>query len=107
MTELLNLDDLPTAAPARSIKIKGKSHHMANLSVGAFIEERKSARDLKDKGQDEQVVHTLLMVKMLFPTIPEDVLKGLSFDQLAAIMTFITKQSDDVVDEAASAEKNA
>jgi len=97
MTQFLNLDDFETKVE-KVLKLKGKEHKMAALSVGAFIEQMKTAKALEKSGEAniaDFIDHMITMVDNVFPTIGRDELEKLSLDQLNAILDFAkTSQTD-------------
>lgn len=95
--EILNLDELPTAAAERTLVLGGVKHEMRPMSVGAFIDQRRAAKaaDLADDAAGAESLVTL--INTLFPTLSVEELKKLTMAKLRAILEFISKRADELV----------
>ena len=113
-TEYLDVDAIEPKVQ-KVIKIKGEEHEFKPPSVGEFIAEMQRIKDFqaqmkkaeaKGEAPDQAEVMTEIVTKMRdsvrqsFPTVPEDVVAGMTFEQLQAIRAFIEARLDDEVAEA-------
>lgn len=87
MAKMLNLDDF--AKEQRVLKLNGETHEMKDASVGDFIEITKMTEKLeKSSSFVEQLEFTIKLCQMRFPTLKEETLRNLNFEQLNAILQF-------------------
>lgn len=97
MTKLLNLDDLIQVE--RSIKIKGATYAMAELSVGDYIKNSREFASLSPGSPvGDQFEAMVAMICRAFPGMPREIGEGLTMAQLKGISAFI---SDDAEEEIA------
>jgi len=91
MSKILNLDEV-SSKEERVLKIKGVEYEMSTMSVQDFIDMSRKEERLVELGEDapisEQFVLYMDIVGSFFPTIPEDVLKSFTLEQLMAILDF-------------------
>ena len=87
MAEMLNLDDL--VKEEKVLKFKGKEHPMSEMSVQDYIEiVRLSETIEEDMSIADQMEVMIKMIKMSFPTLTEEDMRGLNIQQLNAITDF-------------------
>ena len=97
MAKMLNLDDV-SAKEERVLRVKGEEYPMKTMSVHDFIELTRRGEEL-DASEDTKVTDQLEwmveMVELLFPTIPDEVLKEFSLDELGMIINFARSNVDE------------
>jgi hypothetical protein len=88
MAKILNLDDV-AAKEERVLKFRGEGYPMAQMSVGDFIEITRKSEQMNDKASVADQTELLIeMVGGAFPSMPKDVLRSMSFEQLVAVLDF-------------------
>jgi hypothetical protein len=92
--KILNLDQL--AAPKRKLVINGQGYEIVEMSVGAFIDAMAKAHEIEKRvadgetiGADESLKQMVEAVQLALPSCPKDVVRGLTFDQLALTIKFV------------------
>ncbi|MCG5242340.1 hypothetical protein ACIU1J_24445 [Azospirillum doebereinerae] len=104
MTKLLNLDELPTRDLGKTVVLKGQTHVMQPMSLGAFVDTQRLAQSIGDDGDvGVQLDAVIRQIRNVFPTMPEADLRGLRMDQLQALFTFLVAQETDAVGESSAA----
>lgn len=95
MTKILNLDEVSPQAE-KVIKLNGKEHLLAPITVGEFIRvtreaEAIDAKQVKGKPQkiSEQFEYFIQTITRSFPTITEEELKDMDLSKLKYIVDFI------------------
>ncbi|WP_431854309.1 hypothetical protein [Azospirillum sp.] len=104
MPTFLDLDNLPTGAAERVLKLNGREHTLKPMSVADFIE---NTRMIQAQGNTLELAQEFeLMITLIqrgFPTIAKDELMGLTLPQLNRILDF-TQPGE--ADESAGPRKN-
>ncbi|MGF7174719.1 hypothetical protein [Azospirillum doebereinerae] len=104
MTKLLNLDELPTRDLGKTVVLKGQTHVMQPMSLGAFVDTQRLAQSIGEAGDvGEQLDAVIRQIRGVFPTMPEADLRELRMDQLQALFTFLANQETDAVGESPAA----
>lgn len=86
-TTFLNLDEVSKGD--RVVKIKGVEYPVIELSVGEFVETLKLGKKLETVTDPvDQFELNVSAIRKYIPTIPIEVLNGLSLDQLRALSDF-------------------
>lgn len=108
-TEYLDVDAIEPKV-SKVITIKGEQHEYQSPSVGEFIAEmqrikkfqaemkkREAKGEMPDQTEvmEEMVVSMRDSVSQAFPTVPADVVEGMTFEQLNAIRIFIQARIDE------------
>ena len=103
-TTILNLDEVKPAV-TRVLKLKGKEHPQVPTSVGDFIENTRAAKALVgDPDPTAEFELILGMVGRSFPSISQEELRGLTNEQLSAILAW---SKDDGVGKETAAKAGA
>lgn len=105
MTKLLDLDKLETTTEY-AITLKGVKHQMKAVSVGDYINLTKLQEGFEGASMVEQVETALKMIMIAFPSVTEEVGRGLNFDQMSAIVNFIMTDSSSSEDASAKPAKD-
>jgi hypothetical protein len=118
MPKMLNLDEV-AASTERVLTIKGVTYAMKPMSVADFIEytsatqaEQLKATKTKAKAKTsdkpkpaleksiKDIMETFIeMVTKSFPTLPDEIVRGLTLDQLNAIVSFARGEQDPEAEE--------
>lgn len=99
-TKYLNLDEVQPPV-SKVLTIKGKSYEMVDLTVGAMVENLRLAEKMEGNNAPlhEQIELMVRLISNVFPSVPEDVLRGLSLDQLTRVVEFAQSSVEDVAAE--------
>lgn len=103
--EYLNVDEIEPKVH-KVVKLKGVEHPFHNAKVGEFIEEMKRIKSLQKKAKGDQEISEIEVMEMMldsmrasikgaFPTITDEMLAELTYDQVSAIQKFITTQFEE------------
>ncbi len=107
MTKLLNLDELPTRDLGKTVVLKGQTHVMQPMSLGAFVDTQRLAQSIGEAGDvGEQLDAVIRQIRGVFPTMLEADLRDLRMDQLQALFAFLANQETDAVGESPAATAN-
>jgi uncharacterized protein (DUF2267 family) len=88
MAKVFNVDQL--AEETRQIVLKGKTHEIKPMSVDDFLATMAEADKLdKDASPQAQIDAVVKTIARAIPTLSEDDVKALPFDQMNAIAQFI------------------
>jgi hypothetical protein len=88
--KLLDLDDI--VAPEVVVKLKGKEHRLAPLTVKLFIENTKLIQAMGTTGSiDDEIGIARAMLRGVFPTLSVEDFDELSLDQMNALIDFAMK----------------
>ena len=104
MPQMLNLDEV-AAKTERVLSIRGEQYEMQPMSVSDFIDytSKVQAQEVKGKkkGKAEpdksiiEIMESLIeMITKSFPTLPEEIVRTLTLEQLNAIIEFARGDSD-------------
>lgn len=99
MTKLLNLDEIDPPVQ-KTVKLKGKVHEMATITVADMIAETRRQEDLQKNYGDGVVPAAVivdLMIEMVmksFPTMTKEDVSGLTPEQLKALRDFIVARME-------------
>lgn len=101
-TRYLNLDEVKPEV-AKVLTLKGVSHEMVDLSVGAMVDNLRLAEKLegsKDISMAEQIELMIKLIANVFPSVPSNQLNELTFEQLAKVMEFAQASVEEVAEQA-------
>lgn len=104
--KILNIDAY--AAPKRALTLGGVNYDVVDLSVEAFMANIKLAQEIEAKGQMtplEQVEHAVKMIKNSVPTLPEQLIKRLSIEQMGMVLDFVRGDLDQKLTESGTVKK--
>lgn len=87
MAKLLNVDSFKKEE--RVLSIGGKEYPLKELSVGAYINIAKMAESIKADDYISQFEAMVDMLKDAAPTLPEDIIRSLSPEQLGVVVAFV------------------
>lgn len=88
-TQYLDLDAVLADEPEVVVKLNGKEHKLAPLSVKGFVENVKQAQALPTEPSIDQEVDMMVAVLLRsFPTMSRDELLKLNFSHLNRIVEF-------------------
>lgn len=92
MTKIFNIDGLQSKqAEIRKIIINGEEHVMADITVEGFLELASVAKkmdDSEDRTMADVILFLMKSVQIAFPTCSEVSLRGLTIDNLHALVDF-------------------
>ncbi len=91
--KVLNIDNL-AKKPARTVKIGEQEYEVIDMTVENFIETSKAAARVEDGTITEQIEATIGMIQRSIPTMPKEVITGLSLDALQAIVEFVREDAE-------------
>lgn len=89
MAKVVNLDDF--ANEVRMVTLKGKSYEMREYTVQDYVDAA-VVSDIPEDGAtntENQVKMAMKFVGSMFPTMPEELVKGMNIRQLNAIVQLI------------------
>ena len=99
MSSLLNLDEVSPNKETRIIVMKGVEHTMKAPTVGDFLETSKLAKKIEGNIEQNMDVYVGLMIKIInqaFPTLTEEILQTLTFEQLNVVLEFVNKTGEEI-----------
>lgn len=104
MAKILNVDGL--AKERREIVLKGVTHEIREMTVEDFLVAMDRAEKLDNDASPKAQVDAIVgMIVNAIPTLKEDEVRGLPFDQLNAISAFIRGEVPDEIKDAISEAK--
>ncbi|MDX5412906.1 MAG: hypothetical protein LPK02_07645 [Rhodobacterales bacterium] len=112
--EYLNVDDIAPMVQ-KVVTIKGVQHPYHAPKVSDFLEEMKRIKSLQAKKKEEltevdiiemMVDSMRVSIKSSFPTITDEILDDLTYEQISAIQKFVTAQIEADSEEAEDSEGN-
>lgn len=111
--ELLNLDDLVVVK--RVVRFRGAEYEIVERTLGQLLEDIETAKRAETAGENgpERVILAIFdTIRKLLPSMPEDVLRSMNFDQALAVVKFLNKADsaradDSLAGDAESAEKKS
>lgn len=90
----LDLDAVAKERPSVSLKLNGKKHELQPISVRTFVDNTKIIQNLSITGNiEEETAAIIKLIQTAFPTVPEEHLWELGFDQLRAIQEFAAQHN--------------
>tara|TARA_B100002049_G_scaffold236882_1_gene225023 strand:- start:2599 stop:2958 length:360 start_codon:yes stop_codon:yes gene_type:complete len=97
--QILNLDEV--APPARSVKFQGVSYAIKAMTLAEFIEVSRQADAMKGKEitQSQVAEQARESITRVMPDMPLEVVESLTFEQIAAISSFIQQTADMVAEQ--------
>jgi hypothetical protein len=103
-TKILDLDKFGEEAD-RTITIKGIEYPVQEMSFENFVETTKQAQKLQDDPAATTADHmeaSISMIQRTVPTIPAEVLRGLSLVKLGVIVKFLHGELDAELEKTAA-----
>lgn len=98
-TKYLNLDEIAPEVN-RVIRLGGTEYPIVLQTVGAFIKGQEMAAEIDKAGNEADSMKLYInMLGELIPTMPEDILHKLTFEQLQSLAEFARGEVDDEVKE--------
>ncbi len=88
MSKMLNLDEF--AKPKKSVTFRGKTYEVNDMTVEVFVQlTAASAKISDDASFADQLKATLEMIKLYIPTMEQETLDSMSFDQVTVLAQFV------------------
>lgn len=104
MAKIFNVDEL--AKEERSIVLKGVTHQVVEMSVDSYLKTMAIAKALDQEenksSQEAQVNAVLKTIVLGIPTLNEETLRVLPFEQMNAIAQFVRGEIPDALKDAVS-----
>jgi len=105
MTKMLNLNQL-SAKETREVQIGEQVFKIKEMSVEDFVETTRVAEEMeKEPSYAKQIQATVGLIKRAIPEISDEVLMGLSLDQLRGLTAFIRGVDADTIIKAGEEQK--
>lgn len=101
--DLLNIDEL--SGPERRVTIRGVEYAVVDRSVGLMLDSIRAVKQQSkgNKGKvDEETFFTNMLktLRTILPECPEEVVRGLSLQQMMAILDFCNQDPNKMADQA-------